>query len=966
MRNLFLSLMMLCGMMLQAVTILKPGDVAFVQVNYATNSFDFVPLVNLETGTKIMFTDYSYSAKDHKLVNRLEGKVTGYELIATYTVTDPVAAGTVIQSKGNAAFNSSSFNFMNWGSIYKGETLIAFQVNGLDTSYLAALGWMSANNFVSNLDAGTSDIPPGLSFADYTVVQLDSVMTPGIHSAMAKNFKYSTYNGLEGTAKSIRRLLSTTSNFYTYDESNTIVEGPFKILPPDNSSPVLLKSVPAQNKIDVSVTGGVDLVFNEPVVRKKIITVRELPSDATTYIGDNEMTISGSSVSIPLAFMLKNSKNYRIEIPQGAFTDLDGNPWPVINDTVFSFATSAKRSNIPLNFWNGTGATMRWTTLNVIVGTWDTYLNGYWSFTVNGLPMRWYKTEWVESADKMPVADPSARLYVYNPEVNSRLVVDLSAMTNTVTALTGEIYDNGCNIVTQVYSGGHVVASKTIERSNFSPYSHNEQMYSKLFLANENLVKLDSVVIGSAEGAIFSLNFEIIDIAAPTVELGSAKILCEGDSVKLDAGFTPGAVYSWNTGATSQSIFAKTTGTYSVTVKNTLGEATDHVIVTVSNSFTTLLHGDTIKACLGDTVLLNAGDAALNYLWLGDGLDQVSSNTKKVTQTGWYKVGVTNGGCWKMDSAYVEFAWSRLNIYAYQGGMWGFSDCDGILYKKNSAGKFVPFITRTMSGNMIMLDTIPAGEYIFKAHFTKFTFIGSNPFQDTYHDGNTEWAKVTPFRLTCNIDSSIGFLMKGAPMSFDFNGSAAISGKIQLKPALKSVAMHAGSTQINVVTDCDTKILLYSNGDLIATTCPDATGFFEFANLPAGNYTVSVERTGFGVSQPYQVSVVAGQSVSNNDFVIDPVTFMVEPAVITSVLKTESGEVSVYPNPAVDRIWVALNSAFDGPANVEIVDALGRVLFAAKMDANGRTSFDVQGLQGLYVVKVSSLDQTLIRKLLVK
>ena len=110
MRNLFLSLMMLCGMMLQAVTILKPGDVAFVQVNYATNSFDFVPLVNLETGTKIMFTDYSYSAKDHKLVNRLEGKVTGYELIATYTVTDPVAAGTVIQSKGNAAFVITSYS----------------------------------------------------------------------------------------------------------------------------------------------------------------------------------------------------------------------------------------------------------------------------------------------------------------------------------------------------------------------------------------------------------------------------------------------------------------------------------------------------------------------------------------------------------------------------------------------------------------------------------------------------------------------------------------------------------------------------------------------------------------------------------------------------------------------------------------------------------------------------------------
>ena len=45
-----------------AQTLLMPGDVAIVQVNYSYQySFDFVVLKDLEAGTQIWFTDYAYS-----------------------------------------------------------------------------------------------------------------------------------------------------------------------------------------------------------------------------------------------------------------------------------------------------------------------------------------------------------------------------------------------------------------------------------------------------------------------------------------------------------------------------------------------------------------------------------------------------------------------------------------------------------------------------------------------------------------------------------------------------------------------------------------------------------------------------------------------------------------------------------------------------------------------------------------
>ena len=148
----------------KAQTILKPGDIAIVQVNFSRNSFDFVPLVDIAAGTKIKFTDYAWKNN----LNDFD-KTTQYDVIMTYTAPSAIAKGTVIQSLNNTAFdyNSISFYSKNAGNSYlKGENIIVFQTNNNDTVFVSAFGWMRKDNFSVNPYnslAKVCDIPPGLS-----------------------------------------------------------------------------------------------------------------------------------------------------------------------------------------------------------------------------------------------------------------------------------------------------------------------------------------------------------------------------------------------------------------------------------------------------------------------------------------------------------------------------------------------------------------------------------------------------------------------------------------------------------------------------------------------------------------------------------------------------------------------------------------------------------------------------------
>lgn len=138
---------------------------------------------------------------------------------------------------------------------------------------------------------------------------------------------------------------------------------------------------------------------------------------------------------------------------------------------------------------------------------------------------------------------------------------------------------------------------------------------------------------------------------APVVSLGNDQTICTGTTTTLDAG-NPGATYLWNTGATTRTITVGTAGNYSVIVTNSSGcSSFDTVVVNTITSPTQALGAD-IQACVGQNVVLDAGNPNATYVWNTG----ATTRTINPTTSGTYIVAVTGtGGCVTRDTVVVTF-----------------------------------------------------------------------------------------------------------------------------------------------------------------------------------------------------------------------------------------------------------------------------------------------------------------------
>ncbi len=97
----------------------------------------------------------------------------------------------------------------------------------------------------------------------------------------------------------------------------------------------------------------------------------------------------------------------------------------------------------------------------------------------------------------------------------------------------------------------------------------------------------------------------------------SATTICEGDSATLDAG-AGYTTYQWNTGAITQSVVARDSGSYlvSVTDSNGCSGTSKSIVITVNKPpQPTITANGLLALCEGDSVTLNAENGFTKYLW---------------------------------------------------------------------------------------------------------------------------------------------------------------------------------------------------------------------------------------------------------------------------------------------------------------------------------------------------------------
>lgn len=148
---------------------------------------------------------------------------------------------------------------------------------------------------------------------------------------------------------------------------------------------------------------------------------------------------------------------------------------------------------------------------------------------------------------------------------------------------------------------------------------------------------------------------------APTVNLGSDKVLCTRDEFPIhlspSVSNATGALYFWSTGETSSGINATTDGTFSVTVTNNEGcVGADDVDIRIQDELTLEIEqvGD---YCEGGTATLVAHTNAPNLRW------STGANTTEIEAHGYgrYSVRAYDGAC--EVTADIEIPKCPFNLY---------------------------------------------------------------------------------------------------------------------------------------------------------------------------------------------------------------------------------------------------------------------------------------------------------------
>jgi len=158
-----------------------------------------------------------------------------------------------------------------------------------------------------------------------------------------------------------------------------------------------------------------------------------------------------------------------------------------------------------------------------------------------------------------------------------------------------------------------------------------------------------AVEVANTFGCFASDTIEISYYPQLALNLGADAAFCIGDTLVLDADSIY-VDYVWNDNSTFQTLAVFATGTYFVTVKDSIGcEASDTINIVVNNLPVVDL-GPDASICGGTALTIDAGGPFVNYLWN----DGSQLQTLEVTTANTYSVIVTDtNGCAGTDEIIV-------------------------------------------------------------------------------------------------------------------------------------------------------------------------------------------------------------------------------------------------------------------------------------------------------------------------
>lgn len=165
------------------------------------------------------------------------------------------------------------------------------------------------------------------------------------------------------------------------------------------------------------------------------------------------------------------------------------------------------------------------------------------------------------------------------------------------------------------------------------------------------------IVTNNSTGCIDSNTVSVTRNDLPNINLtASVDVFCDEDSVTLNAGVTAsGFSFSWspNTEGSTNEVIVKDGGTFKVVVTNTATGCVDSSFVSIIKNNLPVPAPSAAFFCQGDSTLVSAGVAGLNYLWTPGNFTSESFYTS-VEDTFYLTVTDAVTGCVQTDSVFAD------------------------------------------------------------------------------------------------------------------------------------------------------------------------------------------------------------------------------------------------------------------------------------------------------------------------
>ncbi len=286
------------------------------------------------------------------------------------------------------------------------------------------------------------------------------------------------------------------------------------------------------------------------------------------------------------------------------------------------------------------------------------------------------------------------------------------------------------------------------------------------------------------------------------------------------------------------------------------------------------------------------------------------------------------------------------------------------LYLKQGNDLVLIETTNNLGGG-IYTDPLPGGEYMIGIDAPGYLF-------SYYSVGSTElvadWRRAVPYLVSSGNNDLFVKLSEQKASSVDDN--VTISGFVQESTSAggasrKPTARPFRNATVLLHSPTNLKATVPVGWYLVRTVKPDEeTGAYEFKNLPAGIYHVSVDIPGYQSNgESIEVATVAGETYTYKNFIVNEAAKTVIADDVTYTPLVGDVKLVVYPNPVTDVLRV---SGLEGSYTVKILDVLGRVVASGKA-TTPELELSLAGKpSGMYMVRIESQGKSVTRKVIKK